>query len=272
MEWKRVVVERLPAGLVRGLRALRGGARFIGPHASWADAVAAAGGYDSAAILARVRESALAVKRGEAAFERDSVRFAAPEPWPHLRVLERAAIANGGRLRVLDFGGSLGSTYFQCRRDLANLAELRWAVVEQPAFVACGKSELENDQLRFFDSVEAAAPGPPDVALLSSVLQYLPDPGAIARRIAAVKPATILIDRTPAHDRAEDAIWVQHVPPAIYRASYPFRVFGRDRLATLFGPAWTLEEELPGTPFEALESQCGARYVAMTLRRGSDPA
>jgi len=253
------------------LRALRGGGtRFEGPFPTWEAATAATSGYDDAAILERVRAAALAVKRGEAAFERDSVTFAAHETWPHLEVLERIAIAREGRLRVLDFGGSLGSTFFQCRRDLTGLAELAWSVVEQAAFVACGRREFEGGGLRFFDSVESAAEaGPPDLVLLSSVLQYLADPDDVARRIARAAPAAILIDRTPERDAPGDAVYVQHVPASIYRASYPFRVFGRGRLPSLFGATFALAEERPGTPFEALETRCHARYVAMVLERST---
>ncbi len=266
--------EFLPRPLVRALRSLgvARGARFSEAYPSWEAAAEAAAGYGDPAILARVREAALAVKRGEAAFERDSVRFAKPDPDdPQLPPIRRAAEARGGKLEVLDFGGSLGSAYFRCRPHLDGVA-LRWRVVEQPSFAECGRAEFESDELRFYESVEAAAAdATPDMALLSSVLQYLPHPDAVARRIAHAAPALIVLDRTPVHDRAEDAIVVQHVPPSIYRASYPFRIFGRDRLPALFGPAYAVTEWLPDTPFEALESQCGARYAGMVLERIAAP-
>ena len=97
------------------------------------------------------------------------------------------------------------------------------------------------------------------------MLQYLPDPDAIACRIARVAPAAILIDRTPVHDSPLDSIVVQHVPPSIYRASYPFRIFGRDRLGALFGAGYAAAAELPDTPFEALERTQGARYRGLLL-------
>src|SRR6187402_2999804 len=61
---------------------------WSGDYPRWADAVADASGYDAAAILERVRAAALAVKRGEAAYERDSVLFDRIEhAWPLLASL-----------------------------------------------------------------------------------------------------------------------------------------------------------------------------------------
>jgi len=265
MEWKTFV----PLPVRRALRALLGGdgARFTGPYPTWEAAAAAAGGYDAAEILAKVREAARAVRRGEAAFERDSVLFAEPEPWPHGAVLERLARGRNGRLNVLDFGGSLGSTYQQCRRHLAGVDRLRWRIVEQPAFVATGRREFETPELAFFETIEqASTEEPPDLALFSSSLQYVRDPDDVARRIARVSPRVILIDRLPLGDA--ETIWVQHVPPTIYRASYPFRVFPRARLGNLFGERWRVTAELPPTSFPALEHRTGARYGGLLLERG----
>ena len=269
MNWMRAGRSLVPAPVRRALRTLigSGDARFAGPFPDWESAAAAAGGYDAAGILAKVREAARAVRRGDAAFERDSVTFAAPEPWPHTAVLERLARGRNGRLNVLDFGGSLGSTYGQCRRFLGSVERLRWRIVEQPAFVAVGRREFETPELGFFDSIEeASADEPPDLALFSSSLQYVRDPGDVARRIARVSPRVILVDRVPLGDA--ESIWVQHVPPAIYRASYPFRVFTRARLAALFGDRWRATADLPPTPFPGLERRTGARYGGLLLERG----
>ena len=91
-------------------------------------------GYDGPAILAKTREAGLKVKRGEAAYERDSVLFDQVEhSFPLLAGLLRAALSQQGELVVLDFGGALGSTYLQCREFLTPLKRLVWCIVEQPA-------------------------------------------------------------------------------------------------------------------------------------------
>src|SRR5205823_2837625 len=93
-----------------------------------------------------------------------------------LAALLRASVRKGS-LSVLDFGGALGSSYFQCRKFLSPLRHLRWSVVEQAAQVACGRADFSNDELVFYESVEACLKQEtPDLLVLSSVLQYLPDP------------------------------------------------------------------------------------------------
>src|SRR4051812_13912686 len=73
---KNTVKEWTPPRLLRALSAWRGKAnRYSGDFSSWQDAAAKSGGYDTDAILQRALQAALAVKNGEAAFERDSVLF-----------------------------------------------------------------------------------------------------------------------------------------------------------------------------------------------------
>src|SRR5712691_3342391 len=87
-----------------------------GDYAAWEDAVHASTGYDSEVILEKTRTALLQVKNGQAVYERDSVVFDEVQyAWPLLAGLLWIATRSGGKLDVLDFGGSLGSTYFQNR-------------------------------------------------------------------------------------------------------------------------------------------------------------
>jgi len=204
---------------------------FYGDFPTWQAAEEVAGGYDAPAILDRVRNAALRVKRGEAAFERDSVCFEHEEyRWPTLACLLRVAAEHGGRLRVLDFGGSLGSFYFQHRRHFRHLDVVRWSVVEQTHYVACGRADFESDELKFYESVgDCLDAGPVDVILCSSVLQYLQNPYGVLADLTASGVPCILLDRTPFIAARRDRLSVQHVPPSIYRASYPAWFFSRER-------------------------------------------
>ena len=136
----------------------------------------------------------LKVQRGEAVYERDSVLFDHVEhSFPLLTGLLRAALANSGRLNVVDIGGSLGSTYYQCRKVLETAASIRWCVVEQPLFAACGREKFQNDQLRFFENLEnCLATERPDVAILSSVLPYVERPHALLETVARSVPRVII--------------------------------------------------------------------------------
>jgi len=230
---KSVFKSFVPPALVSLVRKIRKneGIQFSGNYPTWQAALDAAGGYDTPAILARVREAALKVKHGEAVFERDSVCFYHEEyRWPTLACLLRVAAENDGKLRVLDFGGSLGSFYFQHRKHFRDLKEVRWSVVEQPHFVACGREEFQDDVLKFYESIDdCMAAGTVDVVFCSSVLEYLEKPYEILGSMARSGVPYILFDRTPFIEGDCDRLTVQHVPVTIYPASYPAWFFSSVR-------------------------------------------
>ncbi len=150
---------------------------------------------------------------------------------PLIAILLRAALENNGSLNVLDFGGALGSSYFQCRDFLAQVLPLRWRVVEQLKYVECGRREFDNDILGFFDSIAAAAQAArPQVILASGVLQYMPDPDLILGHFAQTGADYIVIDRTPFTLSGKQIISVQTVPESINRSSYPLWLFNEDQL------------------------------------------
>ncbi len=247
----------IPPALLRAWRAGQGGGiRFEGPLPTWDEARSRCTGYGESDILDRVLDATLRVRRGEAVFERDSVLFRDPEyPWPVVAGLLWAAALGGGTLRVLDFGGSLGSSWFQCRRILSTLREVRWNVVEQPHFVEAGRAKVQNDHLRFHLSVEeCVAEGPPDVVLLSSVLQYLPDPATTLASLVEVGAPVLIVDRTIVNPGDGDRVYVQHVPASIYPASYPVRSLARSRLLEAITPRYALVAGFPSLPFQALAS------------------
>lgn len=209
--------------------------RFAGGYASWAEARAAATGYDDAAILEKVAAGARAVKAGRAAFERDSVTFAEPLRDTVMVEALNGAATPGAPLRVLDFGGSLGSSYHQHRGFLAAKSGVQWHVVEQPHFVGLGRHEFETTELRFHDTIASAvAAGTPAVVLAASVLQYLEAPWAILAELAALPANTWIIARTPFAASDRDHVAIQHVPAAIYRASYPAWVLSQAKFETFW--------------------------------------
>ncbi|MFZ5862536.1 MAG: methyltransferase, TIGR04325 family [Nitrospirota bacterium] len=225
-EWVPEGVFRL-VGPYLGLRI-----RFAGSFPNWPSALAHSSGYDTPEILQRVKAATLRAATIEGAFERDGVVLDhAVPPFPLLAALQRAAAVRGDGLNVLDFGGSLGSSYHQCRPFLTHLKGLKWIVVEQPEFVRCGKDVFENDVLKFTLSVDdAVRQGRPDVVLFSAVLQYLEQPTDLLRGVVDVAPTMIVVDRTPVIDLPESRIAVQQVPPRLGKASYPLWLFNRDEL------------------------------------------
>ena len=212
-----------------------------GDYRSWDVAIAASTGYDSGIILEKTKEALLKVKSGEAAYERDSVLFDDIQyAWPLLTGLMWVAARCKGRLNVLDFGGSLGSTYFQNRVFLSALPGMRWNIVEQTRHVETGKTYFEDDYLHFYAGVtECLADTQPNVIVLSSVLQYLEHPYIILDQLLDELPCDhIIIDRTPFWAGPTDRLCVQTVPPSIYPASYPSWIFSRPKFNGYLQKEW----------------------------------
>ena len=168
------------------------------------------------------------------------------EPWAHgplLDVLQQIG-RKDGRLDVLDFGGALGSTWWQHREWLRDPEPCRWSVVEQPDFVAAGRREFEQGPLRFYRDVkECLADGQPNVILLSSVLPYLEFPHALLQELGAQVSGTMIIDRTGFVRTGADRLAVQDVPESVYEASYPCWFFHQDDLIKSLGADWELKRE-----------------------------
>lgn len=205
---------------------------FDGPYVDWRSAISASGGYDAPAILAKVLEATRAVVQGRAAYERDTVIFKERSySHPLLAWLNYVASRSDSCLKVVDFGGALGSSYFQHRNAFAHLRELKWSVVEQPHFVRAGRAEFEDESLSFYDSLDEAIDRvQPNIVLLSGVLQYLEYPRQFLDVLLSRGVKFILIDRTMAQSDVADVPFVQHVPEWIYNASYPVWFLNADEI------------------------------------------
>lgn len=264
---RKTLTRLLPAAVRQwAVRRLRPGI-YRGDYAHWAAARARSEGYDAAAILEKAVTATRAVRDGRAEFERDTVVFDKPAMnQPVLEALCEAAREADGRLSVLDFGGALGSTWWQHRRWLGDLVDVRWSVVEQEGFVAAGKREFTVGALRFYESVDACfAEERPNVILLSSVLPYLENPHGLLNDLACRSCDRIIIDRTGFALRGRDWLTVQHVPESIYPASYPCWFFDREGLLAPLRAEWRVVSEWP--TFD--EPGEGYEYRGLMLNRVS---
>ncbi|HUQ30369.1 MAG TPA: methyltransferase, TIGR04325 family [Candidatus Paceibacterota bacterium] len=223
---------------------------FFGTYPDWKSALADSSGYDSPHILEKVKQALLTVKRGEAAYERDSVVFDTIQySWPVLASLLWIAAQRTSRLRVLDFGGSLGSSYFQNRAFLKPLTELAWNVVEQETFVDAGNATFTDDHLSFFSTIDACVQTHPiDVFFASSSIQYIENPYALLEEVAARDFPFVLFDRTAVLPNT-DRLTVQKVRPGIYDASYPAWFLNEQKVLSILNKKYTLI-----TDFESLRS------------------
>jgi len=227
--------EWLPPVLWRAARRFYGqrGIELREGFLDWEQARLASGGYDQEVILDRIESARREVLLGQARFERDGFTFNQVQySWPLLAGLMWAADWKDeyirGDLRVLDFGGSLGSSFFQNQEFLTDL-NVQWGVVEQDNFVVRGTALGLDERLTFYDSIESCVDQlNPNVAILSGVLQCLPDPREVLDQLLRSKIRVVILDRTPfGLDAVNDRVCVQVVPPSIYPASYPIWVFAR---------------------------------------------
>lgn len=203
---------------------------------SWKEALANSNGYDADNILLETRNSLLKVKAGEFAFERDTILFDKIQySWHILAVLLRFAIENDNSLNIIDFGGSLGSSYFQNREFLKNLRDFKWNIVEQRKYSECGKIYFEDKFLKFYDDLQTCmAENHSKIILASGVLQYLEQPGEILKQFLDFNFEYIIIDRTGFSNEESDIITVQNISESIYGGSYPVWFFSLPRFIDIF--------------------------------------
>ncbi len=218
---------------------------FWGNYASWKEASEKADGYDSKIIFDKVKDSLLKVKKGEAAYERDSVLFDQVEySWPLLATLLWIASENANKLNILDFGGSLGSTYFQNLLFLRHLPELHWNIVEQAMFVHYGNECFADEHLQFFPTIgECIAAKQPRAILLSSVISYMEEPYDLLVEIERYGFQYIIFDRTPFVRQGDERLTIQRVSPSIYKASYPAWFFNEKKFLHIFSNTYNLIAE-----------------------------
>lgn len=245
---KSIIKDILPPALLRLIaRSPLRRYGWFGDYSSWQAAQQQATGYDSAIILERVKDSLLKVKSGEAPYERDSVLFDHIEyDWPVLAGLLWVAAQHKGRLSVLDFGGSLGSSFFQNTKFLSALNAVEWSVVEQPQFVKAGVRHFQDNQLRFFSTCEQCmTEREPNVILLSSVISYVEKPYELLEYLSSLQVEYLIIDRVPVIMGERDQIKLQKVNPKVYPASYPAWLFSKSefirRIEQLFEVSETYE-------------------------------
>lgn len=234
---RRILKALAPPGLLALRRRWLGWQWFRGDYPDWDAALRVSCGYDDAKVFAAVLASARAVRDARGLVERDGVLVSGgSEPnLPLMACLLRQAAANAGRLRVLDYGGALGSLWWQHESWLRGVHDLHWNVVEQAHVVAAGQREFSVGPLRFYLTLDdvIATDGRPDVVVLSSVLAYLREPDQLLVQLQRLQVPQIVIDRTGFVREGRRRLVVQHVPPRIYPGSYPAWIFDAELLRAL---------------------------------------
>lgn len=218
---------------------LRRGVSFSSPLSSWEEGKRVGAGYQEQEILNRVITARSLAKVGAGKIERDGVVLSAPPepPWRLLAAVWLAMSREQEVVRVLDFGGGLGSTFDLCERWMGNCLELRWFIVEQGHVAAAGRVQNTNERLKFGSSIEEARQeGEYDLCILSGVLQYLRAPEDVATAIVELRPKVVLVERTPVASVVYPLLTVQknryplagRYPAWLFPEGYVERLFERE--------------------------------------------
>lgn len=243
MKIKTILKEILPPLVTREIKKyISPKAGWIGEYKDWNEVKLITKGYDSDLIIEHVVNSMLKVKNGEFAFERDGGLFDDIQySFPLLSALLFIASKNNNKLNLIDFGGSLGSSYYQNKKLLAHLSEISWNIVEQPKFVLKGKEYFENETLIFYDDLDTAFNvSKADTLLLLGVLEYIENPYELIKKISELDFKYIILDRTPFSNCSYDFVCKQVVPPLSYEASYPCWIFNEGNILNALSDKYEL--------------------------------
>lgn len=105
---------------------------------------------------------------------------------------------SGRGLRILDFGGGVGTSYVQLAAMLPRGRIVDFTVVENPAVCAAGKDLFAAEESMHF---RTAMPSPPerfDIVHFGSSLHYVEDWKGVVAAAAALQPEYILFADLPA--------------------------------------------------------------------------
>jgi putative methyltransferase (TIGR04325 family) len=132
-----------------------------------------------------------------------------PSDYPALFWLQ--TIAAQTKLRVVDFGGGAGQSYYQYRSLLGDAAIERWLVIDLPEVLEYGKRTAAARGASTVLAFERAAPADfrANVLFAAGSLHYWQEPLAALAAITGQLPPHILINRSPLRERGHTFVTIQ---------------------------------------------------------------
>lgn len=235
--FKEIIKFCLPNFIIKKINSvLKRNIKIVGSYDNWRDAILNSNTYSNKEIFIKSKKSFLKVLNNEVSFERDSVTFASEKlNKPLISLLEKIRKNNKKKfLKVLDFGGSFGSTYFQNKKILQNYSNYQWDVIEQKKIVDFANKTLKIKNLNFYKSINYYVKNNnPDLILFSSVLHYLEFPFKIIEKLLKEKVNYVVVLKTP-FTKNSSQIKIQVNPEHIYKANYPVRIFNEKLFKSFF--------------------------------------
>jgi putative methyltransferase (TIGR04325 family) len=202
---------------------------------NWESAAAVTTGYQGTDFSDQLVKVSRQARDGEIKFERDGVAFDDQKySWELLACL-LASLRSNMKMRILDVGGALGTTYRQNRKFLQDAGVVfEWIVLEQRYIAQIGQQEFTTAELSFVSSINDIIERSFDVVIFASSLCYLPNAEELIEEVKDLSPNHIILDRTPISSKLADLYGIQKVRLKGYKISYPIRSFGQGKIEELF--------------------------------------
>jgi putative methyltransferase (TIGR04325 family) len=194
-------------------------------------------GYASDAIINKIYEASLQVKEGKSTFQRDGYSFKNIQYDHELLFSLLFAAANKSVIRVIDYGGGLGATYYQ-NQNFLKAAGIRviYEIVEQPKLVRIGKLEFENSHVYFNNSISEALLKKNDMAIFNGSIQYSESPQEILEFVIKHNIRTILLNNIPTIAGNEHQLYMEYPASHLYgMVSYPVWFLSRSGVIEQLG-------------------------------------
>ena len=229
--------------------------KLRGNYRTWEQALKFSKGYNDNIIFEKTVESLKKVLLKQAIFERDSFMFYKESYDETLLLIFKKIKKKIKKIYLCDYGGSLGSLYFQ-HRSLFKSNLIDWNVVEQKHYVKYANNKIDIKNLYFYDNLNFLSKKRINVVLFSSSLQYLKYPYQILDKMIKKKISKIIIHRSP-FMKNNEIIKIQYIPKHIYDSSYPIRILNINKICNKLKKAgykinsqYKLNEEIDGYFYE----------------------
>lgn len=171
-----------------------------GVYDNFADVPSAGRGFESDGCTHAMRERLAidtAAMRGKGAVSREK-----EYQGDHGGLIIAAALlpSDTQRLRIVDFGGSVGLAYPLFRASLPPATEVEYDVVELPRMCAEGRRLFAADShISFYEDIRDVEPGP-DIVYANGVLQSIREYEAALEGLLALKSRIMLLCDLPGGD------------------------------------------------------------------------
>jgi putative methyltransferase (TIGR04325 family) len=171
-----------------------------------------------------------------------------------VRILMAIGLArNDNKINVVDFGGGGGNHLTIAKIGFSDSVAFDWNIVETPKFVEKAR-KFSVPNLRYFDGLKGAVDVLPqiDLLLVSSTLQYCPDPIGMLHQLTMSGAKHLYLTRTPFNSGAEtifstQASWLSKNGPGPLPAgfqdrqiSYPIGYASRSKVEEVLGAKYEI--------------------------------